>query len=251
MVINQYHTIGDLIFIEPLCRYFYHRDGRKPILPIHDHLMWIQEYIDTAVFVPKSTFELNYESIEIDNSDYLPLLFANQILRKLDKFDYSDYENVMLDKYRLALFEDAYISKEYRKVLDLWKTIDLRFDVEKGHRLYEHLKLEEDEEYILINEHSRAGKIEINLKDKYGIKIIKMEAIEGYTVIDWWKVIVAAKENHHISTSTFFIMQALYNKFGEIFDSEVFLYPRPGEDGLRGIKNLIPSFKCKKLFQNT
>lgn len=240
MVINQFHSIGDLIFIEPICRYYFYKTGKMPIVPIHDHLMWIQDYIDSAAFVPKSVFELDYESLETSNPDYLPLLYANQIIRELDKYDYSDYENVMLDKYRLALLAYSDIG-----VKELWKTVDLKFDVDKGLRLFKELELEEDTRYVLVNQHSRAGSIDISINQKIR-KVVYMSEREGYTPIDWWKVMLNAEENHHISTCTFFILQALYNKIP--FQSQVFLYPRPGEDGLRGIKNLNPTYRHVKLF---
>ena len=71
-----------------------------------------------------------------------------------------------------------------------------------------------------------------------------MEHINGFTLLDWAYVMVFAKENHHVSTSTFFMMQAVSNQFK--FDSKVFLYPRPNADGLRGISKLNPSFKIIK-----
>ena len=246
MVINQFHAIGDIIFLEPMFKRFSELMGMKPIVPIRDHLMWLQEYIHSAEFVPMSKFVLDYDSMATNNPDYFPARFANQVLRKLKPDDHHDFENMMLDKYRLACMPE-----------DLWKTIDLHFNDWKCMELMHHLNLFDEEtgdviKYVLINENCQAGTIKIDLDGikhiKNGkisdIKVIKMHEIEGFTPIDWAFVMLNAEENHHVSTSTFFILQALWNKYK--FTNPVFLYPRPNIDGLRGISQLKPSFNYIK-----
>ena len=232
MVINQFHSIGDILFIEPICRRFWIKNNEKPILPVRDHLMWLSDYIESAQFVPMSKFELDYESIETNNPDYLPLRFANQIVRGLDKNDHSDYSNTMPDKYILSGMQE----KE-------WMSIDIKFNPEKAKALFLRLGLKFNEEYILVNKNSQAGKINI-VPDTDLRTIVYMSEIPGYSLIDWYMVILNAKENHHISTSTFFLMQAIANKFD--FKSKIFIYPRPNEDGLSGISKLNPSFELKR-----
>lgn len=230
MVINQFHSIGDILFIEPICRHFWIKNNEKPILPVRDHLMWMSEHIESARFVPMSQFELDYDSAETENPDYLPLRFANQILKGLGKDDHSDYENMMPDKYTLSGMNP-----------EEWKSISLTFNPYKALMLFKHLGLNFSDEYICINENSQAGKINIELSsDK---RVIRMHEVPGFSLIDWYMVIMNAKENHHVSTSTFFLMQAIENKFD--FKSKVFIYPRPNEDGLRGIAKLKPTFQCE------
>lgn len=236
MVINQFHAIGDIIFLEPMFRRFsVLMDGLKPIVPIRDHLMWLQDHIDSAVFLPMSKFVLDYESMAINNPDYFPARFANQVLRKLKPDDHHDFENMMLDKYRLACMPE-----------DLWKTIDLKFNEKKCMELMNYLGLLENNgavlDYVLINENSQAGTVKIDPKTY--LRVEKMYEIPGFTPIDWAFVMLNARENHHVSTSTFFILQALWNKYK--FTSPVFIYPRPNIDGLRGISQLNPSFNYIK-----
>jgi hypothetical protein len=230
MVINQFHSIGDIIFIEPICRHFWKKNGEKPTLPVRDHLMYIAEYMDSANFVPMSKFTLDYDSLKMDTPDYLPLRFANQIFRGLGPNDHSDYENMMADKYNLIGLNSQ-----------IWKTLDLKFNQVRGRKLFEVLKLNPKEEYILINENSQAGKISVIIEED--IRIIYMKDIPGFTVFDWYLVMLYAKENHHVSTCTFYIMQAIVNKF--YFKSKVFIYPRPNEDGLRGISKLNPNYNLE------
>ena len=224
MIINSIGGLGDIMFCEPIYRHFLNKDGEKPMVLIHDHQMYMQEYIESANFIPASRYQsLVNDHIKTDN--YLPLRFANPVYRSLNMFDYSDYENCMPDKYLLAGLE-----------VDLWKTLQLQFNPDKCTELMVGLDITPKSEYILVNEYSRAGKIEINPKTDY--QIIKMDLHPDYTLMDWFFVMLFAKENHHISTSTFYMLQAMTGYKGKIF-----IYPRPDEDGLRGISKLIPDFK--------
>jgi hypothetical protein len=225
MVLNQIHSIGDLLFLQPMYKHFRDRDGVKPIVPVRDHLMWMEHYIEDARFVPMSKFKLDYDSIDMSNPDYLPIRFANQIVRGLAPDDHSDFENMMNDKYTLAGLDP-----------EMWKKITIQFFPEKCTKLFDELKLWPEEKYVLVNEHSQAGKIEIEIETD--MRVVKMKEIPGYNVLDWCMVMLLAEQNHHISTSTFYIFQALKGIKGEIF-----IYPRPNEDGLRGISKLNPSFK--------
>ena len=237
MVINQNASIGDILFCEPIFRHFFLKNKEKPIVPLRDHLMWLADYIDSATFVPMSEFSLDYDSIETENTDYLPLRFANQIVRNLDKSDHSDYSNTMPDKYELA-----------KLPLELWTELKINFNFDKARELCMKLNVDGKEKYILVNNHSQAGDINIIPKNENNYKVVYMENIPGYTLIDWCMVMLYAEENHHISTSTLYLLQAIKNKYSTLFASKIFLYPRPNEDGLQGISKLNPTFEytlCK------
>lgn len=187
--------------------------------------MWFANYIESADFRPMSQFKLDYDSMDNSNPDYLPLRFANQIVRGLSPHDHSDYANTMPDKYELA-----------KLPLELWKTLQFTYNKELGVMLMAELGLKLCDKFILVNENSQAGNISINPANPNGYKIVKMREVQGYTLLDWTFLIKLAQENHHISTSTFFIMEFLKLK------TPVYMYPRPNLDGLQGISKLNPSF---------
>jgi len=230
-IINQFHSIGDILFIEPICRKIWQDTFKKPILPVRDHLMWLSRYIESAEFKPMSKFNLDYESTDITYSEYLPLRFANQIVRGLDKNDHSDFENCMPDKYILA-----------QQRLEDWKRIELNFDENAASELMTELKI--NEPYVLVNNHCQAGTIDIKLNTTD--RIIYMSEIKGFTLIDWYGVILQAKEFHTVSTSTYFLCQAIHNKYN--LETPVHIYPRPNEDGLRGISKIPADFNYKLVY---
>ena len=229
MTINQPFGLGDILFLEPMFRFFHKRNGYKPTLWVRDHFLHLQEYIESVEMVSCSNKDIDNANMTFD---YFPARFANQIYRGYDKFDHHDAENMMLDKYRLASID-----------VEAWKMIHLKFNEGRAMELMEK-KVGNTKDYILVNETSGVGKIEIPIKSD--CKIIKMEYVPGYSLIDWYLVIANAKENHHISTSTFFLFQAISNLFGGQLATKIFLYPRPEingyKDGLRGIEKLNPSF---------
>lgn len=227
MVINQIHAHGDILFCEPIFRHFWNKNGEKPIVPVRDHLMWFANHIDSAHFVPMSQFVLDYDSMDNSNPDYLPLRFANQVVRGLALDNHSDYSNTMPDKYELAGLP-----------LEQWKTLQYTFDPEKSKGIFAALNLSSDEDYVFVNEFSQAGNIEIN--PQTSMRIVKMRNIPGFNLLDWTGVMLCAKEHHHISTATFFMLEAMKGLHAD--NIPIYLYARPNEDGLQGISKLNPSF---------
>ncbi len=229
MVINQIHAIGDLLYLEPMYRHFWETQKKKPIVPVRDHLFWISEYIDSAIFVKMSEFKMDYEDRRT-RKEYLPTRWANQIIRGVKDDDYTYLEYCMQDKYTLAGLDP-----------NVWKTLQINFNQKRGYQLLEHLNIGPFDDYVLVNNHSQAGEIDIKVP---GHRVIKMSSIPGYTVLDWYMVMYHARENHHVSTSTIYILQAIYNSIG--LDNKVVFYPRPNFDGIRGIKNINPSYNFEK-----
>lgn len=226
MIFNNVAGIGDIIFCEPIYRYSITQTGEKPFVIVHDHHLWIQEYIDSAVFLPASA-NLHLKDKSENGPHYISLRFANQIHRGLLPHDHSDLENMMLDKYRMLGLPE-----------ELWKTINLNFNSDKGHAIVKKLNMSLLDEYTLRNEYCQIGKIEIPLtKNKL---VVDMVPLPGFSVIDWYLIHAQADGIHTVSTSTFFLMQALMNKGW--LPPDIYIYPRPNEDGLRGISQLKPDF---------
>lgn len=231
MVINQPFGIGDIIFLEPLFRHFWKVQGKKPILPVRDHLLNLQPAFGSVEMVPLSKasyFDINSTSMD-KPEEYLPLRFANQIVHGYDVNDHHDFEHMMADKYILAGLDP-----------DMWKQVDLNFSEAKCGALLDYLTGEQWDDFILVNEHSAAGRVIISTPLTPFTRI-SMVDLPGYSVIDWAFVMLYARANHHVSTSTFYMMQALKNKFPK-FGENIYIYPRPNIDGLRGISQLKPTF---------
>lgn len=225
-IINQYRGIGDILFIEPLCRWLH--EGYEITFPVEDEYIWIQEYIPYINFVKKSQFFMDYERFSwgrIGEYEYFPLRFANPLLRGYGAHDYSDQLNCMKDKYRL-----------FGQDPEKWRSLKWIRNKEREEALFNFLGLE-GKEYTLVNEWSSQGKIDIE-EDylsawSWSKTVVYQQKLPGFTLLDWAKVIENATYIHTTSTSNFYMIETLNLKAKEIH-----LYKRLTED-LTAIKELM------------
>ena len=186
--------------------------------------MWINDYIKYINFVPKSSCNINYESLHlglIDNDVYfVPLRFANPIVRKLLPHDYSDQYHTMLDKYRLLGLSE-----------DLWRTFKFNRNLKKEEELFN--LLIKNEKYILVNTKWSDGNVPIHTESNY--QIINRDTLNGFTLFDWSKIIENASEIHTVATSNLFLLETLNLK-----TDKVYIYLRkPRENNFDGISEFV------------
>jgi hypothetical protein len=216
--INQHAGIGDILFLEPILREL--SISHEIIMPVVEPWHW-KRHIPYVNFVG---FEFQFEKREQKFTEtYYPFRYANPIFRGYDLNDWHDFDNCMLDKYRVLGLPES-----------MWLSLSVVRDYENEARLIALLDL--PPKFILVNEFSRAGNVSI--APVSDLPIIHMRNIEGFSVIDWCGVMELASENHHISTSTFYLLHML--------NLDAKIYPRPDEDGLRGISQLLPMTKLTK-----
>lgn len=217
--INQHAGIGDILFLEPILRKL--SKNNEVFMPVVEPWHW-QRHIPYVNF---TNFTFQFDSREQKfTPEYYPFRYANPIYRGYDLNDWHDFENCMLDKYRVLELPE-----------NMWLDLSVKRDLQNEKRLIRELIL--PKEFILVNEFSRVGNTAINIDSN--LPIVHMRAISGYSVIDWCGVMELAAENHHVSTSTFYLLHMLG------LDAKI--YPRPDEDGLRGVSQLLPMTKLNCL----
>jgi hypothetical protein len=167
---------------------------------------------------------MNYESLHLglldSNTYFVPLRFANPIVRQLAPHDYSDQYHTMLDKYRMLNLPE-----------DMWKTLKWERNLDKENELYD--LLIKDENYILINTKWSDGIVSIETDSNF--KRINMDILNGFTLFDWSKIIENASEIHTVSTSNLFLLETL-----TLRADKVHIYPRkPRENNFDGISEFV------------
>jgi len=221
IIINQAFGLGDLLWIEPICRW-YHEQGYKVILPVDDHYYWLMYYIRYIHYKEKSGFKMDYEQCHMDYKHeeipVVPLRFSTPILRGCEPHDGELKEHFMLDKYRLLDLP-----------LDMWRTLQWTRNMEKEQELYDFLELKKP--YTLVNLNFGGGLQRIDVK----IEGVQMRPINKFTLLDWSKVIEEAEVIHTVETSVIYMIETL-----DIKAKEIHMYPRtPYEKTLKGVKNFI------------
>lgn len=213
VIINQPFGIGDVLFLSPLIN---HLDIEKAIWPVVDHYYWVSEYLNipNVKFIKQSEFNrINYQ-----NYNEIPFQFAHSLVPKA--------EDCMKAKYMLLNANP-----------ELWRTLNFDRNKEKEIKLKQYLNISPNDKFVFIN-NNFAGpefnyKLNINLQTD--LRIIYQEYIEGFTLLDWCGILEQATEIHTVSTSLFFVIEAL--KLKKI---PLHLYPRkPLDKDLSPIKTLI------------
>lgn len=212
-IINQPFGIGDILFLSPLVGQL---DVEHIVWPVVDHYYWVKDYIK----INNLTF---IKSSEFNPSDYkgyveVPLQHAHSLIPQA--------EDCMQAKYMLLEADP-----------ELWRTLGFYRNQEKENKLKQYLNISSNDEFIFINNHFAGPefnyKVDINFKTD--LRIVYQEYIEGFTLLDWCGVLEQAKEIHTVSTSLFFVIEAL-----KLEKTSLHLYPRkPLDKDLSPIKTLI------------
>jgi hypothetical protein len=203
--INQPLGLGDILLCEPIANYYY-KKGFDINFIVKDDFMWIREYINYINFINKPNS--NTEPIFEKNYIYLPLIY-----KKI-----SDDENFkkggwLYDKYTTSRLDP-----------DLWKTFNFNRNLKKENDLFDFLNKEgerfginlNNKKYILVNKNHSFGTRSLNISSDH--QVILMNYIEGYTMLDWCKVMEKAEEIHTVSTSILYPLIKLNHKNVTVYD---------------------------------
>jgi len=203
--IYQPHGIGDILFVQKIVHY-YKTLGYKIIFPIIEYYQWAipylaQENVEFPIFTNDRQIIEPFE--HSDQIDYLMKATGALFRRPVHALDFVylpcgastlDYKNdLMKSKYTVCDMDHSN-----------WQNyIKINRNYEKENELYYRLGLRENDEYILVNEHSSGQHVEINPPGR----IIKMSTISGYSFFDWIKVIENASRVLTIDTSLVYLVE--------------------------------------------
>ena len=213
VIINQPFGIGDILFLSPLVK---HIEAEEIIWPVVDHYYWVKDYIK----IPHLQFTKQSEFNPDNYLEYnkIPFQYAHSLVPKASDCMHAKY---------LLMGAD----------LELWRLISFNRNQEKENKLKQHLGIKPDSKFIFVN-NNFAGpeyKYKLDISLKTNLRIIYQEYIEGFTLLDWCGVLEQAKEIHTVSTSLFFVIEAL-----NLEKTQLHLYPRkPLDVDLSPIKSLI------------
>lgn len=213
VIINQPFGIGDILFLSPLIKQL---DIEHAVWPIVDHYYWVNDYIkiDNLSFVKQSTFNPLYYA------DYneIPLQHAHYLV--------PEAQDCMQAKYMLLNADP-----------ESWRALTFNRNKEKENQLKQYLNININDKFIFANNNFAGPEYnyKVDIKPQTDLKIIYQEYIKGFTLLDWCGVLEQAEEIHTVSTSLFFVIEAL-----NLEKTPLHLYPRkPLDKDLSPIKTLI------------
>lgn len=240
IVVNQFFGLGDILFIEPIYRYLTSLN-LEVIAPIQDGYIWLKDHIDYVNFKKMSEFDMDYERFDfgllkmkgeiINDTLYLPTRFSDQIFRDLKPHDSSASKYWMTDKYRVIGLN-----------VDEWRNISFKRNYEKENKLKE-IILGDITEYDFFNPFFQNSlNIDVGLESivQGNLPLIKMNKIDGFSMIDWSSIIEGARKVHTVSTSLLYMIQSIYQS-----GKEYHLYPRLPEKAFYTIDDFLPDYWIK------
>lgn len=243
VIINQCGGgLGDQLFIEPIMRR-YHEQGYVVINVVMPEYFWLNEYFQYVHFrrlneMPGFDREQCNDHYKYEGIPVVPLRFANPLVKGLEPHDGSDRPNWMSDKYVFMGLP-----------VDTWKTLQwTRYDL-KEDKLFRSLRITGD--YALVNDNFGGGFASAGILDettynpsaapvedgyeRMTLPIVKMRKIDGFTMLDWAKVIINASEIYTVETSVIYMIETLPVKA-----KKWCMFPRrPYDTNCNQIKNIL------------
>jgi len=206
IIINQFFGIGDVLFIEPIMRYYF-QQGHKVTVPILSKYLDIQRNIPYVNFVDKNFYNIDYEEqkiIETDNHIILPMRWSKEYFN-------SPLKETMRNKYRMVGIE-----------LEEWRKLTWLRHRWRENKLKEVLGIKQGEKFNLINCNFYSFEnrtINLNINNK--LKNIEMKFIPTFNLLDWSGIIEEAENIYTVNTSIIFLLEVL-----ELKAKEIHLYSR-------------------------
>ena len=224
IIINQFGLLGDILFVIPIVEEL-QKKQYNVIFPIMPTFLSIAKHFPHINFidVDKSKIDLyNKRFVKQNNTLIFPIRFSDTSLYKGNR------ENTMKNKYVMA---EKYFNLKFPD--KVWSTLKWKRFKNKEQSLFEELGLKEGEKYNLINNNfSENESIDIKVDNEY--KNIYVSIKNGYSLLDWSKVIEEAETIHTVSTSITYVIEALKTKAKEFH-----IYCRPHEPDLKNVMELF------------
>lgn len=221
VVINQPFGLGDFLFCIPIAR-DYIAEGYKVIWPVIPAYQNINKHFPDITFVNKEMLKIDYErkdEYELNGMMVVPLRWSYEIINV-------PFRDCMKSKYLM-------FKKDWRR----WRESTWVRDTAKEDELfYQVLGLKDGERFNLINATFRndlSGWVPVQVRNDY--RNIELKTHEGFTLLDWGKVIENASTIHTVSTSINYMLELMALKA-----TDVHLYVRkPDERDFRNIDYLF------------
>jgi len=203
VIINQFFGAGDIIFCQSIANRLV-EDGYKVLWPVTDIYAPLAKHFPNITMIDKKLLNIDYmrrDEYEYNGCLVIPLRFSDSIMQV-------PYLDCMKSKYMLMgqdweeWKENCIIKRDYDAECELF------FDV---------LGLKVGEKYNLISEQfGTGGTRTTSIMVDNGLRNVDMKFIEGYTLIDWLKVMEHATNIHVVSSSNIYLFELFPTIQGEI-----------------------------------
>lgn len=218
--------LGDILFMQKLAHLFI-EDGYKVTWPIFHEFSWLKEYIPNINWVTLENWNIGQPLPDVD---FVGKKYYSNTTPIFEEGDFLYYNGHGHDQYGPEM------QRKYNVVEADWRDwrdyLKFNRNIEKENELYyDVLGLKDGEEYIYCNRHwqTRPTKeVYRGIPEFTSIKVIDHDIIEGFSLFDWCKVLMNAKEIYMIETSINYILESP-EMFDTIKEKPLHLWHRSGD----------------------
>jgi len=225
-IIKQPAGVGDVFFLQKIA-HVYLEKGHEIIWPLRDDIIWIADYIPNIRWFKLSEWSqgpyrqlFNYSGFsETEEFIYIDPSTADRTFN-------TDPTRIMSAKFGLAGLDHTDWGKYFKFDRKIEKENELYYDV---------LGLKDDSEYSYVNDivHTDIRKTGRLSSREYEYPVVENRIIDGFTLFDWTKVLMNAKEIHTIPTAVCFMVDVIDT------NSKIFYYPNDE----RQYKDIVDIFR--------
>ncbi len=221
-IINQFLGLGDILFLVPLVRKWM-AQGHDIVWPIADEYFPIKQNFPDIQFVKKSTFPMNYD---VRKEFWHRWQYGRYQVKPMRWNMCNKIEDCMTTKYTM-----------YGEDWQMWRELKWERNYDKEKKLADIVGTSYYDKYELYFENYGSipdGPCERRIENSGLLPGIKVQPIEGYSLLDWAGIIENASAIHAVSSSCIYLFETLDLK------CEVNLYARKqGERDFAYVQKLL------------
>jgi hypothetical protein len=234
-LIRQPAGAGDILFGQKIAKLLLSTDRVTNVIwPVVDQYNYFEKYIGhpNINFVNEND---DFPHKQIYNSDTCKLYEDDELLYiPLQYADRSILSNPTTGNHPMYVKYELCNNLDYS---DWYDFVDVSRDTKREQKLIEHLEIDLDEPYILVNKFfgTPPNSLQVqHIQEKFDSKVIEMVDVGFDNLFDWIGVLENAKAVHTVETALCYIA-ALINK------QNMHIYSRNTHTDFKYIKNVFPT----------
>lgn len=202
LLIKQPAGLGDVFFCQKIAAQVGLRYDQPIIWPILDHFLYIKDYLRPTLATEYVSVDGVFPyQVEYDHASAVKTSYAGADIINLHGH-VDDRGTVMKPKYDVLGLDWSNWSDYFH----------FERNFEREQKLWNHLGLLRDEQYIFINRAyaSPPGVLRVGtVNPEPKLKIVEMQLIDGFNLFDWCSVIENATEIHTVETSVCYLIEKM------------------------------------------
>ena len=195
--IEQYFGLGDVIWSQGIANHLFEQGHTSVLWPVEDkYFEGCKNAYPRINFFPQSLIQPEWFQIKdkriIGDIEVVPIRWS-------DSFMQVPYKDVMKAKYMMYDLDWQMWREHAQWDRSMVREIDLHKKLGLGGKRYN----------VINNRFGSSGDRRVNIHVSNTYENVEMKEVEGFSLFDWYLVLMMAEEIHTVSTSLLYILELL------------------------------------------